>query len=82
MAPPGSPNPPFFKGEKQDEEDPNGRRVHGAVKEPDGKPAAGAVVKIKNMKSLSVRSYITKDDGKYVFGNLRMDAEYKLQAEQ
>ena len=81
MTPPGSPNPPFFKGDKKEEEDPNGRRVHGAVKEPDGKPAGGAVVKIKNMKTLSVRSYITKDDGKYNFGNLRMDAEYRLNAE-
>jgi hypothetical protein len=80
MSPPGSP-PPFFRGEKQDEEDPNGRRVHGAVKDADGKPAQGAVVKIKNMKTLSVRSFITKDDGKYVFGNLRMDAEYRLNAE-
>jgi hypothetical protein len=81
MSPPGSPSPPFFKGDKKEEEDPNGRRVRGSVKEPDGSPAGGAVVKIKNMKTLSVRSYITKDDGKYSFGSLRMDAEYRLQAE-
>lgn len=81
IAPPKSPNPPFFRGDKQDEEDPNGRRVRGTVKDSDGSPAAGAVVKIKNMKTLSVRSFITKDDGKYNFGNLRMDTEYELQAE-
>jgi hypothetical protein len=81
IAPPKSPNPPFFKGDKQDEDDPNGRRVRGVVKEADGAPAGGAVVKIKNMKTLSVRSFITKDDGKYNFGNLRMDSEYRLQAE-
>ncbi len=81
QKPPESPNPPFFKGDKEKDTDPNGRRVQGTVEDPQEARIAGAVVKIKNKKTLTIRSFITKDDGKYNFGNLRMDTDYELTAE-
>ena len=52
------------------------------VKELDraGKPVAGAVVLIEDLKSLQVRSYIVLEDGKFRFRGLSADANYQLRA--
>jgi hypothetical protein len=42
---------------------------------------AGAVVQLKNTKTLQVRSFITKDDGTYYFLGLSPDIDYELHAE-
>jgi Carboxypeptidase regulatory-like domain len=57
------------------------RSVKGLVLEPDGKPVAGAVVQLKNTKTLQVRSYITQDDGSYRFEELSTDIDYELRAD-
>lgn len=79
-APPKNPNPPFFKGDKGEKEDPNGRIVQGVVKNDQDNFVDGAVVKLKNTKTLQVRSFITKADGKYRFGGLNKDVDYEVQA--
>lgn len=61
--------------------DPTIRNVQGVVSLPDGSPAEGAVVKIKNLKTLQIRSYITQTDGKYQFQNLSTNIDYELTAE-
>ncbi len=61
--------------------DPTIRNVTGVVTMPDEGPAAGAIVKLKNLKTLQVLSYITKDDGKYIFNNLSTSIDYELRAE-
>ncbi len=48
---------------------------------PDDKPEVGAVVFLKNMKNLQVRSFITKDGGTYSFQGLNPDIDYELRAE-
>lgn len=63
---------------KEKGRDPNIRNVSGVVTLPDGSPAAGAVVQLKNLKTLQVRSFITREDGKYQFQNLSTSIDYEL----
>lgn len=72
-----APAPP---GGKQ-REDPNTRSVQGAVEDPSGNLAEGAVVQLKNTKSLQVRSFITKKEGTYTFLGLSKDVDYELKAD-
>lgn len=62
--------------------DPNFRGVQGAVYLPDKTLAAGAIVKLKNLKTLQILSYITQQEGRYQFNNLSTDIDYELQAER
>ncbi len=57
------------------------RSVSGFVTVGDSAPANGAVVYLKNMKSLEVRSFITKETGEYRFSGLSPDIDYELHAE-
>lgn len=65
---------------KEKGRDPNIRNVTGVVTLPDGNPAAGAVVQLKNLKTLQIRSFITREDGKYQFQNLSTSIDYELTA--
>ena len=57
------------------------RPVQGHVTDVDGKPIVGAVVQLKNMRSLQVRSYITRDAGSYYFSGLNKDIDYEVKAQ-
>jgi hypothetical protein len=57
------------------------RSVEGAVSNPDESVASGAVVQLKNMKTLQIRSFITKEDGTYHFFELSPDVDYELKAD-
>lgn len=57
------------------------RSVEGTVTDAAGKPAAGAVVQLKNTKTLQVRSFISKEDGSYAFHGLSTNVDYELKAE-
>src|SRR5450759_5198861 len=46
------------------------RSVQGSVSNPDDSAVVGAVVQIKNMKTLQIRSFITLEDGTYRFFEL------------
>ncbi len=72
--------PPFFKGEKK-KGDGSVRLLQGTVKTPDDSAIEGAVVKIKDVKTLQVRSFITKPDGSYSFGGLSTNADYEIWAD-
>jgi hypothetical protein len=61
--------------------DPTIRNLTGIVLDPDGNPLAGAVVQLKNMKSLQVRSFITQEDGGYSFPGLSKDIDYEVRAD-
>jgi hypothetical protein len=67
-------------GGKQ-KEDPNTRSVQGAVADSIGNLAEGAVVQLKNTKSLKVVSYITPKEGTYIFQGLSKDVDYELKAD-
>ena len=59
----------------------NTRSVQGAVTNPDESTAVGAVVQLKNIKTLQIRSFITKEDGTYHFFELSPDVDYELKAD-
>jgi len=46
-----------------------------------GAPVAGAIVLLKNTKTLQVRSFIAQQDGKYHFYGLSPDINYQVRAE-
>ena len=70
-----------FPPKKKEKDDPTIRIVQGAVRNTSDEFVPGAVVQIKNMKTLQIRSFITKEDGKYVFNNLGRDVDYEVRAE-
>jgi hypothetical protein len=57
------------------------RVVQGKVELASGGMAKGAIVYIKNGKTLEVRTYISTEDGSYRFGQLNPDATYTVWAE-
>jgi hypothetical protein len=57
------------------------RNLSGVVRLPNNSVAEGAVVKIKNLKTLQIRSFITQADGKYSFFALSANADYEVVAE-
>ena len=72
---------PGSTGKDKKGEDANTRAVTGAVKSADDSPAEGAVVQIKNTKTMQIRSFITKADGIYTFQGLSTNVDYELKAE-
>ena len=56
------------------------RSVQGVVTDSSGKPVAGAVVQLKDTKSLQIRSFRTEADGGYHFAGLGTNVEYELEA--
>jgi hypothetical protein len=72
--------PAGFAQSKKKGEDQN-RSVKGAVRAADDQTVTGAVVQLKNTKTLQVRSFITKDDGTYYFLGLSPDIDYELRAD-
>jgi hypothetical protein len=57
------------------------RDVAGMVMRQDDTPVSGAVVKLKNLRNLQIRSFITQADGKYTFQNLSSSVDFELKAE-
>ena len=57
------------------------RSVEGVVTNADDSPASGVVVQLENTKTQQIRSYITKEDGKYRFYELSTEVDYKLKAD-
>ena len=68
------------KTREERREEANSRNVMGTVTTADDKVATGAVVQLKDMRTLQVRSYITLEDGQYHFSGLRIDVDYELSA--
>jgi hypothetical protein len=56
------------------------RSVQGTVSDADDKPVVGAVVQLKDVRSLQMRSYITKANGEYHFSSLKIDDDYEVEA--
>ena len=62
-------------------EDQANRTVQGTVTSAEDAPVSGAVVQLKNTKTLQIRSFIAKEDGSYYFNGLSPDVDYELRAE-
>jgi hypothetical protein len=69
----------FGQGKKKNDD--QNRSVQGSVSSPEDQAVSGAVVQLKNTKSLQIRSFITKEDGTYYFHGLSPDVDYELKAE-
>lgn len=72
---------PAAVAQKKNKADEQNRSVKGAVKSADEESVTGAVVQLKNTKTLQVRSFITKDDGTFYFHGLSPDIDYELKAD-
>ena len=66
---------------KKDKEESATRTLQGLVTNKDGNPASGAVVQLKDLRTLQIRSFITKDDGVYFFSGLKVDDDYQVKAD-
>jgi hypothetical protein len=55
------------------------RVVEGSVSDADGKFIDGAVVFLKDMRTLQVRSFYTQKNGGYHFSGLKLDNDYEIE---
>lgn len=56
------------------------RAVEGTVQDSSGAPVNGAIVQLKDTKTLQIRSFITRDNGAFVFQGIKKSVEYELKA--
>ena len=57
------------------------RAVRGTVMDKAENPMSGAVVYLKNNRTLTVKTYISDDMGQYRFSGLDPNADYEMHAE-
>jgi len=60
---------------------PRTRSIQGTVLSKSGSPVPGAIVLLKDTKTLQIRSFIAKQDGKYHFYGLSSDINYQVRAQ-
>jgi hypothetical protein len=70
-----------FAQEKKKKGEDTTRSVAGVVAAADDSAVVGAVVQLKNTKTLQIRSFITKENGAYYFHELSPDVDYELKAD-
>jgi hypothetical protein len=69
---------PAYAQKKSD--DRQTRSVQGVVSDNADNVLEGAVVQLKDTKTLQIRSFITKQNGAYHFHSLNPDVDYELRA--
>jgi hypothetical protein len=57
------------------------KNVTGTVLDKGDKPLSGAVVYLKNTKTLAVKSFISQDNGEFRFNALSPNVDYEIYAE-
>jgi hypothetical protein len=67
--------------EKKKKGEPATRIVQGLVLNADEKGVSGAVVQLKDMRTLQIRSFISQENGGYHFSELKLDNDYQLKAD-
>lgn len=72
----------FGQSRKEKAEEATKRSIEGVVTGADSdQPLEGAIVQLKDMKSLQVRSFVTKQDGRYHFYGLSINIDYEVKSE-
>jgi hypothetical protein len=66
---------------KEKQEEAGARSLEGVVVDAQENVVVGAVVKLEDMRTLQVRSFFTKEDGKYHFSGLKTEIEYQVRAD-
>src|SRR5208337_3785934 len=61
---------------------PTSKMLTGTVTDKSDQPLPGAVVYLKNMKTLAVKSYFAQQDGAYRFPQLALNTDYEVYAEK
>jgi len=61
---------------------PTSKTLTGSVTDKGDKPIPGAVVYLKNMKTLAVKSFFAEKDGTYRFPQLSLNIDYEVYAEK
>ena len=61
---------------------PTSKKLSGTVQDKNDQPVAGAVVYLKNMKTLAVKSFFAQPDGTYRFQQLALNTDYEIYAEK
>lgn len=63
--------------------DPNAslRTVQGTVTDAAGNPVDGAIVQLKDTKTLQIRSFVTQQKGAYYFHGLSPNVDYEVRAD-
>jgi hypothetical protein len=70
----------FAQRNQDKKEDANLRTIEGVVTDANRAPVPRAIVQLKDMRTLQVRSFVTQPEGNYHFAGLRMDTDYELKA--
>ena len=58
------------------------RTILGTVRDEADNPAPGAIVQLKDLRTSKVVDFVAKDDGKFVFRDLKLDVNYELVAKR
>ena len=69
-----------LEAQKKKKKGPSTRSVKGLVMDQSENPLSGAVVQLKNARTLQVKSFITPAQGSYYFHGLDFSTDYELTA--
>jgi hypothetical protein len=71
----------FAQDPKPKKGEPATRTLQGLVLDAGDQPLPGAVVQLKDMRTLQVRSFYSTPKGEYHFSGLKMDNDYQVKAD-
>jgi hypothetical protein len=69
------------RAEKKKNPEDSLRTAQGVVSDANDAPVDGAVVQLKNTKTLQIRSFVTQQHGAYYFHGLSPNVDYELRAD-
>ena len=74
-------SPLAAQGRRDKDENTSTRSVQGVVTDGQDNVLEGAVVQLKDTRSLQIRSFITRGNGSYHFHGLSKDVDYEIRAD-